>query len=201
MASPALGELIYPQVSKSALSVFSLSFPTEYPDGADHQVARATSLGEATVVIDGEKLNADSMASWFKIFYRGFGAHVSWFRFSSFNEFEIPFLLRVSNLVADNVSIDILTNCISPSVFPTGLSPVSRSQVRSYGFYYPAVVARQLGSGQIPPCLFYSDKVRARAPITSSIEFHWVVGLTDDLNLGVFANLVMDPSSSRPYIA
>ena len=49
-------------------SLSSLSFPTEYPDGADHQVARATSLGEATTVIEGEKLNADSMARWFQIF-------------------------------------------------------------------------------------------------------------------------------------
>ena len=73
--------------------------------------------------------------------------------------------------------------------------------MRSYEFYYPAVVARQLGFSQVPPYLFYSDNVRARAPITSNIEFNWVVGLTDDLNLGVFANLILDPVASRPYLS
>ena len=97
--------------------------------------------------------------------------------------------------------LTFLTARISPCVLPTGLSPVSRSQVRSYEFYYPAVAARQLGFGQLPRCLFYSDKTKARVPITSNIEFNWVIGLTDDLKLGSFADLIMDPLSSRPFNA
>ena len=144
---------LYTHKFPTSPSLSTLSFPTEYPDGADHQVARATSLGEATAVIEGAKLTADSMASWFQIFYRGFGANVSWFPFSDFDTFEIPFLFQVSNHVGDDISVDILTTCISPCVLPTGLSPVSRSQVRSYEYCYPAVVAHQLGFVQLPPPL------------------------------------------------
>ena len=71
--------------------------------------------------------------------------------------------------------------------------------MRSYEFYYPVVAAHQLGFGQVPPRLFYSDKTKARAPITSNIEFNWVVGLIYDLDLGSFVDLIMEPLSSRPF--
>ena len=101
----------------------------------------------------------------------------------------------------DDTFVDTLTACISPCVLPTGLSPVSRTQVRSYEFYYPAVATRQLGFGQLPPCLFYSDKTKGTALITSNIEFNRVVDLTDNLDLGTFADLIMEPLSSRPFNA
>ena len=114
-------------------------------------MARATSLGEATAVIEGAKLSEASMAYWFKIFYRGFGTQVSWFPFSEFNDFEIPFLFRVEAPVADKTAINILKTIISPGALPTGLSPVSRSQDRSYEFYYPLVLLASSALANSPP--------------------------------------------------
>jgi len=38
----------------------------------------------------------------------------------------------------------------------------------SYEFFYPSIVARQMGFGQLPPALFFADKVKPRE--TSPLE-------------------------------
>ena len=58
---------LYASKITDSATLKTISFPIDYPQGSDHQVARATSLGEATAVIEGAKLSEASMAYWFKM--------------------------------------------------------------------------------------------------------------------------------------
>lgn len=56
-----------------------------------------------------------------------------------------------------------------------GILPVNffsgRSHQLTYEFYYPTVVARQLGFGQLSPHLFFSDLVKPRETANSGLEY------------------------------
>jgi hypothetical protein len=45
----------------------------------------------------------------------------------------------------------------------------------SYEFFCPSIVARQMSFGQLPPALFFADKVKSRETITTRIEYNMIL--------------------------
>lgn len=182
------------------LDLQSLEFPGNYADEAPPSRCRCTSLGEATSAAPDQKLTDDSLVSWFRGFYKGLNREgILWLSYLNMDDFEDPYVFRVDSPMKDEKSAKVFVSCISPCILPTGICVVSWSHQLSYEFYYPSAGASQMGLGQLPIGLFYSDKVKARAAISSSIEYTWILGLNHNLPLGDFAYVNLDPSCTKQF--
>jgi len=61
---------------------------------------------------------------------------------------------------------EIITSRILHANFVSGRDP------HTFEFYYPSVVARQLGFGQVPPHPYFADKVQTRDTISSNLAYN-----------------------------
>lgn len=183
----------------AALDLQSFSFPDLYPEGSQPIRRRCTSLGEAVLAIPGQQLNAEDIDKWLRIFYKGIpDENLLWFPYTDMNAFEITFLFRVDTPLSDTVSAKVFVTCVSPCILPINVGMDDRQQI-SYEFYYPSAAARQLGLGQLPIDLYYAGKVKSRAALHSSLEYHAVLNLTQDLPAGNFAHVVLHPFCSELF--
>lgn len=177
----------------------SNAFPSADAEDEDPSHRRCMSLGEATAVVPGRKLSDAALADWFKAFYYGFARDSStWFAYEDLSDFEVPFSFRPDTPLADAISAQMFIKFIKPCLLPTGIAS-GRSQHPSYEFYNPSACARQLGLGQLPIGLFYADKLRAREPVRSVLDFDRIMQLADNIPIGDFADLDLAHFNTRLF--
>uniref|UniRef100_A0A0A9DUR7 Uncharacterized protein n=1 Tax=Arundo donax TaxID=35708 RepID=A0A0A9DUR7_ARUDO len=56
-----------------------------------------------------------------------------------------------------------------------------------------------MGFGQLTIGLYFMDKLRAREPITSALEYDHVLHITDELRLGDFADFIPSRSCTKLF--
>ena len=156
-------------------------------------------MGEAASAARGYRLTDESVSSWFRSFYLGLTSdNIVRFPYADMSDFEIPFSFRTDAPMADAVSSQIFEACIRPCLLPVGIGS-GRTHRSSYEFYHPSVGARQMGFGQLPIGLYFIDKIKARQPIGSALEFDRIMHLGEDLPLGTCSDIFLTPSSSRLF--
>nr|BBF89283.1 paramyosin-like [Oryza barthii] len=109
--------------------------------------------------------------NWFGNFYEGFSKDSrSWFAYAYFADFELPADFRFDEINSEKFekSREVFIAAISPCILPVGIHQGRNIQI-SYEFYYPMSAARQMGMGQLPIGLFFSDKIQTRGEITSAL--------------------------------
>ena len=177
-------------------------FPSStFAEGAQPILRRCTSLGEAAIVAPGHRLTDQSLADWFRHFYIGFASEAQvWFAYGEADNFEIPFKFRPDSPLADDDSKLHLVAFILPRLLFVGVAP-GRAQHLSYEFYNPSVCARQLGFGQLPIGLFFIDKLQAREPVASGLEYIKINGLTAQLPIGDLEDFSHSPFCTRLFFS
>jgi hypothetical protein len=127
------------------------------------------SFGEAASVIT---ING-STAYFFKLFYTNFPEVVlDWFVYLDIPEFEFYYLLDSKPFYSDVEELKILSHLVRPSLLLVEVRHGREKPPTSYEFYCPSIVTRQRGFGQLPPGLFFADKLKPRETVTNSIEFN-----------------------------
>jgi hypothetical protein len=126
------------------------------------------SFGEAASAIS---ING-SISYFFKLLYKGFSGEIlEWFIYSDIPEFELPYSFRFESKYTDAGPLKILNCLIKPCLLSIEVRHGREKLPISYEFYNPSIAARQLGFGQLPPKLFFADKLKPREAISSGIEF------------------------------
>jgi len=127
------------------------------------------SFGEASSVVT---IDA-SITDFFKLLYKDFPeATLEWFVYSDILEFELPASFRFQNIYSYAKKFKILSHLVRPSLLPIEIRHGREKTPTSYEFYYPSIVARQMGFGQLPPALYFADKVKPREVVTAGTEYN-----------------------------
>jgi len=104
-----------------------------------------------------------STTDFFKIFYKDFlEPPLEWFVYLKTLEFELPASFRFQIIYSDPKEFKILSHLVRPSLLLVEIKHGMEKPPTSYEFFYPSIVARQMGFGQLPPALFFADKVKLR---------------------------------------
>jgi hypothetical protein len=126
------------------------------------------SFGEAASTITFERSTSD----FFKLFYRNsLEATLELFVYLDTLEFELPASFRFQTIYSDPEEFKILSHLVRPSLLPVEIRHGREKPPTSYEFYCPSILARQMGLGQLPPALFFDDKVKPRETINTGIEY------------------------------
>jgi hypothetical protein len=94
-----------------------------------------------------------------------------WFVYSDILEFELLIFFRFQTIYSDVEELKILSHLVRPSLLLVEIRHGREKPPTSYEFYFPSIVARQIGFGQLPPVLFFADKLKPREVVTTSLEF------------------------------
>ena len=159
------------------IKLSEISFPSEeFAEEEEIVTRRCTSFCEAAKMIANDS-NIFGKTDFFKCFYNGFTEDSTiWFAYHDDNKkYENPFKFHLDSWKDDEEATSIMKEIISPKILPanftSGKSPIG------YEFYYPSVVAMQLGFIRIPPLLYFADKVQARNTIGNALAYNRLKGL------------------------
>jgi hypothetical protein len=90
-----------------------------------------------------------------------------------------------------------MREAISPRILPANFT--SRKSAIGYEFYYPSVVARQVGFIQVPPCPYFADKVQARNPIGNALAYNRLKNLEPIFDTTQLADWQVAPLTTIPF--
>jgi len=130
------------------------------------------SFGEAASAIT---IDA-SITDFFKLFYKDFlEATLQWFVYSDIPKFELPASFRFQNIYSYAEEFKIFSHLVRPSLLPIEIRHGREKPPTSYEFYYPSIVARQMGFGQLPLALFCADKAKPREAVATRTEYNRIL--------------------------
>jgi hypothetical protein len=140
--------------------IFSMRFPGDQPDGMTVVTHRCMNFGEAVSMFPGHKKTSSRIAEHFRSFYLGFnsGSIISFAYEDNNNHFET--LFDFDDIHSDDENMIAFVEIIKPGIMPSCV--FGKDQSATYEFYNPSVSARQLGFGQLPIGLYFSDLIKPR---------------------------------------
>ena len=154
------------------VNLYSLSFPSiNYAEDQTPTTKGCQTYGEAASAIN---VRIDS-GHLFKLFYKGFGSFL-WLPYRENEDITLPCKFNYETGCDDKISTELFNSFIKPCALPAefhhgwSVHPI-------YEFYNPNMVARQLGCGQLPPKLFFSEMVRPREEFKEKLEYKRVFEL------------------------
>ena len=179
----------------SQINIFSREFPSDQPEGQKVTLRRCTSFGEAASSIGGERLSSDQLISYFRCFYNGLSkSALIWFAYDDpNNSFERPINFQFDSATSSD-NRKIFKEMIRPNLLPT----ISCGR-KSYEFYYPSVAARQLGFGQAPIRLYFSDLIKPRDEIPNNLALCRLLDQVPDIDMDDLDTWKLVPFTSSPF--
>jgi hypothetical protein len=168
------------------MNLREMTFPSEnFAEGEDSETRRCTFFGEAAAMIANDP-DTLGIADFFKCFYNGFSEDsIIWFAYhDDNNDYENPFKFQLDSWRDDDYGFNSTKEIIGPRILPANFT--SGWGTHTFEFYYPSIVARQLGFGQVPSHLYFADKVYARDAVNSSLAYNRLKSLepsTDTVQL------------------
>jgi len=154
------------------IKLSEMSFPSEgFNEGEETVVHQCTSFGEAAIMIANDS-NVFGKTDFLRCFYNGFTEDSTiWFACHDDNkEYENSFKFHLDSWKDDEEATNIMREIISPRILPANFT--SGKSAIGYEFCYPSVVAMQLGFVQLPPLLYFANKVQARNPIDTALTYN-----------------------------
>jgi hypothetical protein len=159
-----------------SVDLHNLGFPSvNYAENDEATEKACQTYGEAasSIIIDID------IGHLFKLFFRGF-SNVTWLPYRENENLTLPCKFSYESDCSDQVSTEIFNSFIKPCTLPAEFHH-GRLLHPTYEFYNPNMSARQLGCGQLPPRLFFSNIIRPREKILDRIEAIKVFELGWDL--------------------
>ena len=89
---------------------------------------------------------------------------------------------------------EIISPRILPAKFTFGKSTIGDE------FYYPSVVAKQLGFVQVPPLPYFADKVQAWNAIGNALAYNRLKGLEPNNDMTQLADWQIAPFTTIPFV-
>ena len=74
-----------------------------------------------------------------------------------------------------------MSHLVRPRLLPVEIRHDREKPPTSYEFYYPLVIARQMGFGQLPPALYFADKVKLREVVNTRVEYNRILHFEQSL--------------------
>jgi len=138
-------------------------------------------------------------SDFFKCFYNGFTEDsIIWFAYHDDDkDYENPFKFRLDSWRDDEYSRNSMKEIIAPRILPANFT--SGKDTPSFEFYYPSVVARQLGFGQVPPLLYFADKVQIRNTIKDTLSYNRLKGLEPSIDTAQLADWKITSFTTVPF--
>ena len=177
-----------------------MSFPSEEFDEEEDPITRhCTSFGEAAILIANDS-NVFGKTDFFKCFYNGFTENSTiWFAYHDDNkEYENPFKFSLDSWRDDEGATNIMREAISPRILPAHFT--SGKSAIGYEFCYPSVVARQLGFVQVPPLLYFANKVQARNPTDTALTYNRLKSLEPVIDMAQLTDWQIAPLTTIPFV-
>ena len=141
-----------------------------------------------------------SITDFFKLFYKDFPeASLEWFVYSYILEFELPASFRLQNIYSYAEEFKILSILVRPSLLPVEIRHCREKPPTSYEFYFPSIVARHMSFGQLPPVLFFADKVKPREVVAIGIEYNRILHFEQSLLPEAISGWDCTPFTSTAY--
>lgn len=69
----------------------------------------------------------------------------------------------------------------------------------SYEFHCPSIAARQMGFGQLPPALFFANKLKPREAVSTGVEFNKILQFEQALSAKIITEWDCHPFSSTAF--
>ena len=91
-----------------------------------------------------------------------------------------------------------MREAISPRILPANFT--SGKSAIGYEFCYPSAVARQLGFVQVPPLLYFADKMQARDPIGNALTYNRLKSLEPVVDITQLADWQIAPLNTIPFV-
>ena len=109
------------------------------------------------------------VAKHFRSFYVGLKQDFTiWFAFEDPNCAFEP-LFNFDDITSDDDTRAIFETIIKPGLLPANF--FGKDQLATYEFYSPSVAARQLGFGQLPIGLYFSDLIKPREVTPDPVHY------------------------------
>ena len=177
-----------------------IEFPSEnFSEEEEAVTHRCISFGEGAIMIANDP-KVLGITDFFKCFYNGFTENSTiWFAYHDDNkEYENPFKFSLDSWRDDEGATNIMREAISPRILPAHFT--SGKSAIGYEFCYPSVVARQLGFVQVPPFLYFTDKVQERNPISTALTYNRLKSLEPVINMTQLADWQIAPLTTIPFV-
>jgi hypothetical protein len=146
-----------------------MCFPGDQPDGVPVIKRQCMNFREVVSLFPGNKKTPSLIAEHFRSFYLGFNpGSIIWFaNRDDDNHFET--LFSFDDIHGDDENRIAFVEIIKPGILPSCV--FGKDQSATYKFYNPSVSARQLGFGQLPIGLYFSDLIKPREIIHDNIHY------------------------------
>ena len=181
------------------VNLSEMKFPSEaYSEEEEIVTRRCTSFGEAAIMIANDP-NILGTTDFFNCFYNGFSENSTiWFAYRDDDDsYENHFKLQLSTWKNDKHATNSMKEIISPRILLANFT--SGRDTPTFEFYYPSVAAKQLGFGQVPPLLFFADKVQIREVISDALAYNRLKNLEPDIDTTQLADWQIMPFSTIPF--
>ena len=144
--------------------------------------------------------NVFAKTDFFKCFYNGFTEDSTiWFAYHDDNwEYENPFKFNLDSWKNDEEATNIMREAISPRILPANFT--SRKSAIGYEFCCPSVVVRQLGFVQVPPLLYFANKVQAGNPIGNALTYNQLKSLEPVIDITQLDDWQISPLTTIPFV-
>jgi len=152
-----------------AVDLKEMTFPSEeFAEEEETITRRCTPFGEAAIMIANDP-NVLGITDFFKCFSNGFSeSSTIWFAYHDNDDnYKNPFKFQLRSWKDDEYATKSMKEIISPRILPANFT--SGKDAPTFEFYYPFVVARKLGFGQVPPLPFFAEKVQIREAICDAL--------------------------------
>jgi hypothetical protein len=141
-----------------------------------------------------------SITDFFKLFYKGLPqTTLELFVYHDILEFELPPSFRFQNIYSYAEEFKILSHLIRPSLLPVEIRHGREKPPTSYEFYYPSVVARQMGFDQLPLALYFADTVKPREAVNTGLEYNRILHFEQALLPEAISGWDCTPFTSSSY--
>jgi hypothetical protein len=147
------------------LNIFAKTFPGDQPDGVQIVRRRCMNFGEVVSAFPGHKRTPSHIAEHIRSFYLGFNSNsIIWFACKDDEpHFETSF--HFDDIHKDDEDMNDFVEIIKLGLVPSYV--LRKDQLATYEFYNPSVCPRQLGFGQLPTDVYFSDLIKPREIIPS----------------------------------
>ena len=86
---------------------------------------------------------------------------------------------------------------ISPRILPANFT--SGKDAPTFEFYYPSVVARQLGFGQVPPLPYFADRIQTRDTANDALSYNRLKNLEPSIDIVQLADWKITSFTTVPF--
>jgi hypothetical protein len=175
-----------------------MSFPLDHTEEEKPKTRRCMSYGKTTSTFSCDKLTLPEVAISPDAFTTVSPKKNRLVAYYGENNIELPVKFSIKSIDIDADSMTSFGEAITPGILPIDFF-TGQSHQPSYEFYYPSIVARQLGFGQLPVRLFFTDLVKPRETVSNRLEYDRLKSLVLDAETIDLEGWITGSFTTKPF--